>query len=251
MSEPTVDAGHVLERLQSLLLELADLDAFTAEVAGVASSLVGASTECGITARREGDLVTVAASGRRAERLDERQYRAAEGPCLQSLRTGAVVDVVDARRDDRWPAYLPGAVEAGLRCSLSLPLTVAGQTFGALNVYGFDGPHTFGEDERRQLGLFAAHAAGALRLATRWARDTALLAQMEAALVSRTTIDQAMGIIMGRQRCTAAVAFDLLRQESQHTHRRLGEVAAELVRRTTGEDPQPGRRFGEAGPARP
>jgi GAF domain-containing protein len=229
--------------LQALLLDLADLEPFVAEVAAVASSVVGGTTECGITLRRDGGPVTVAASGPRAAALDETQYWASQGPCLQTLRTGEVVELVDARTDRRWPGYLPDAVEAGLRCSLSLPLARGGETFGALNVYGFDAPHTFGPQERRRMELFAAQAAGALRLATRRAHDTVLLAQMEEALGSRTTIDQAMGIIMGRQRCTAAVAFDLLRRESQHSHRRLSEVAADLVRRTTGEDPSPARRF--------
>lgn len=244
MSEPSSEAEHVLERLQALLLDLVDLDSFVVEVAGVATSILGVPVECGITLQREANLTTVAASGRRAEKLDESQYRTGQGPCLLTLRSGSVVDVVDAELDDRWPAYLPSALEVGLRCSLSLPLSAGSVTFGALNVYGFERPHTFGEEERRRLAFFAAQASGALSLATRRAKDTALLAQMEQALGSRTTIDHAMGIIMGQQRCSAAVAFDLLRRESQHSHRRLSEVAADLVRRTTGEEPQPAHRFG-------
>ena len=241
----TVDplAAQVLERLQALLLDLADLEPFVAEVAAVAASVLGGTTECGITLRRDGGFVTVAASGARAAALDETQYRASQGPCLQTLRTGEVVELVDARAERRWPAYVPAALDAGLRCSLSLPLARGGDTFGALNVYGFDEPHPFGPQDRRRMELFAAQASGALRLATRRAQDTALLAQLEEALGSRTTIDQAMGIIMGQQRCTAATAFDLLRRESQHSHRRLREVAADLVRRTTGEDPEPAHRF--------
>ncbi|MGI3780546.1 MAG: ANTAR domain-containing protein [Janthinobacterium lividum] len=66
---------------------------------------------------------------------------------------------------------------------------------------------------------------------------------MEESILSRTIIDQALGIIMGQQRCTASVAFELLRQESQNTRRRLRDVAADLVTRTSGQPPEPGRAF--------
>ena len=41
-------------------------------------------------------------------------------------------------------AYTPVAVEAGVRCSVSLPLTLAEDTFGAMNVYGFTRPTSSG-----------------------------------------------------------------------------------------------------------
>ena len=48
-------------------------------------------------------------------------------------------------------------------------------------------------------------------------------------------------MIMAQQRCTATVAFDLLRAESQNTHRRVRDVAADLIARVTGQPPEPGR----------
>lgn len=58
--------------------------------------------------------------------------------------------------------------------------------------------------------------------------DQALLReQFDAALRSRAVIDQAIGILMVQQRCTAREAFDLLRQASQHRNRKPREVAAE------------------------
>ncbi|MGI3785729.1 MAG: GAF and ANTAR domain-containing protein, partial [Janthinobacterium lividum] len=131
----------------------------------------------------------------------------------------------------------------GLRCSLSLPLTIGDDTFGALNLYGFEEPDAFGPTEQRELELFAAQAAGTLRVAVRQIKDATLLAQMEASLQSRTVIDQALGIIMGQQRCTASTAFELLRQESQNSRRPLRDIAGDLVQRTSGQVPEPGRPF--------
>lgn len=233
----------VLERLQSLLVGMGDIDRFLSELAGLATTVVEAPVACGITLQQSGHLFTVGSSDSRAEALDETQYRMGEGPCLQSLRDGLVHEVPDARAESRWPSYMAVAVRAGLRCSLSMPLALQAAPFGAMNVYGFEQPDLFGPDQRRQLELFAAQASGTLRVGSRQAQDSALLAQMEEALRSRTTIDQALGIIMAQQRVAASAAFELLRRQSQNSRRRLRDVAADLVARTTGQPPEEGRPF--------
>jgi GAF domain-containing protein len=232
-----------IERLQSLLLDVDDIHQFLTELAEISTTVVDAPVSSGITLRYDGNLVTFGSSDARAELLDETQYRLGTGPCLQSMLDAEIYAIRDAETEERWPTYVPLAVGMGLRCSLSLPLTIGGDTFGALNVYGFDAPDLFGATEQRRLELFAAQAAGTLRVATRQVKDATLLAQMEESLRSRTVIDQALGIIMGQQRCTASVAFELLRQESQNTRRRLRDLAADLVTRTTGQPPEQGRPF--------
>ena len=243
MADPPTSDRIPFERLQSLLLDVADLQQFLTELAEVSTTVVSAPVSSGITLRYDGNLLTFGSSDERAEALDETQYRVGAGPCLQSMDSGRVVAMEDSRTERRWAAYLERAVETGLRCSLSLPLTIGDDTFGAMNVYGFEEPHLFGPPQQRQLELFAAQAAGTLRVATRQVKDATLLAQMEQSLRSRTVIDQALGIIMGQQRCTAAVAFELLRRESPNSRRRLRDIAADLVTRTTGAPPDEGRPF--------
>lgn len=243
MAEPSPAERLPVERLQSLLLDVADVQRFLTELAEISTTVVTAPVSTGITLRYDGNLMTFGSSDARAEGLDETQYRLGAGPCLQCMQEGSIVGVSDTRTEQRWPTYVGLAVAMGLRCSLSLPLTISGSTFGAMNVYGFETPGLFGPTEQRRLELFAAQAAGTLRVATRQVKDATLLAQMEASLQSRTVIDQALGIIMGQQRCTASAAFELLRQESQNSRRRLRDIAADLVRRTSGEAPQPGRPF--------
>ena len=69
-------------------------------------------------------------------------------------------------------------------------------------------------------------------------------------MVSSSVIDQAIGILMGQQRCTASVAFDLLRQASQHRNRKLRDIAAEIITNVSGEPPQPRPSF-RTNPANP
>jgi GAF domain-containing protein len=231
------DNDQVYERLQGLLLSAPDIESFLTELARMATTVVDSPISCGITLRYEKTLLTVGSSDARAELLDETQYHHDVGPCLEAMRTDQVVDSGDTATESRWPSYTSSAVEAGLRCSLSLPMTAGSETFGALNLYGFERPHLFQAPQRETLQIFAAHAAQTLRLASRRITDTAALAEMEEALRSRTVIDQALGVTMAQRHCTADEAFDILRHESEAAGRRITEIAEELLARTSGPAP--------------
>ncbi|OKI01091.1 hypothetical protein A6A06_19785 [Streptomyces sp. CB02923] len=74
-------------------------------------------------------------------------------------------------------------------------------------------------------------------------------AQLRQALDSRPVIDQARGILMATESCTAEQAWDILRQTSQRTNTKVREVAGEVVagsgrsaaRRPGRTEPGPGR----------
>jgi AmiR/NasT family two-component response regulator len=61
-----------------------------------------------------------------------------------------------------------------------------------------------------------------------------LTEQLRTALASREIIHQALGIIMGQQRCTAHEGFELLRRASQNRNRPVYELAADIVESITG-----------------
>ena len=52
---------------------------------------------------------------------------------------------------------------------------------------------------------------------------------LKLALLSRATIEQAKGILMGAQHCTPDEAFDLLAQASQRESLKLRDVALRIV----------------------
>jgi GAF domain-containing protein len=243
MTDDSLDvSSRTFESLQALLLSFADVDEFLQDLAALAADVVtGASA--GITTRYRGNVLTVASSDERADLLDETQYRNGGGPCLSALDRGVIVESADMTSETRWPAYTAAALRYGLRASLSVPMIAGGSTLAAVNLYSFDPAVAFGPTERAKYEQFAGQAAISLRLATRQEKDGLLLGQLEAALNSRTVIDQALGMIMMQQRCTSAEAFDLLRQQSQHSHRKLRDVAAELVTEISGQPPAPGKPF--------
>jgi GAF domain-containing protein len=231
------------ERLQSLLLTVDQLEAFLQQLTVVAAGLAEPPMSCGITVRRDGRPLTVACSDERASRLDESQYATSEGPCLHSLDTGQPVHIADAEVEVRWPNYLAVARGQGLRSSLSLPLTVRGVTAGAMNIYGFEAGDAFADPVRQRCEVFAGQASGALQLVLGQVRDSEIRDQLEQALSSCTVIDQAIGILMGQQLCTADEAFALLRMRSQSSQRKLRDVAADVITKVTGQEPQPGTKF--------
>ncbi|WP_194902988.1 GAF and ANTAR domain-containing protein [Quadrisphaera sp. INWT6] len=196
---------------------------------------------CGITLRREGQQLTVASSDQVAAAVDEVQYAHESGPCLQALDTGRVINAPDLTVEDRWPAYTARALTYGVASSLSLPLVVEGQVLGAMNLYA-GRAHAFDAAARRATAAgLAAQAAATLTVVLRQAHQVDLTKSLQATLVSRSVIDQAIGVLMGQQRCSAEEAFALLRAASQHRNRKLRDVAADLVASISGHSPQPGR----------
>jgi GAF domain-containing protein len=239
---PASDLVQTFSALQSLLLTAQDIEGFLTEVAKLAAGVAHPAASCGITIRRHGQPLTVASSDARAEQVDQAQYGAGAGPCLDSLETGAIIDVPDLTADTRWTDFRHQALAHGIRSSVSIPLSIDGSTVGALNLYGPQ-PHAFDQATRQHAEAFATQAATALTLALRngdQAKDTA---QLEQALASRTVIDQALGILMAQQQCTAEDAFALLRAHSQNNNRKLHDVAADLITRVSGQPPTPGHSF--------
>lgn len=173
-------------------------------------------------------------------RCDENTVRPGHRAVPDAMRTGEIVLVEDLAAAERWGEYRVSVLAHGVRSSLSMPLTDG--TPGALNLYTTR-LRAFGETEREYAQRFAAEASRALALATWMARQSELTTQLEAALTSRATIDQAIGIIMGQNRCDADRAFDLLRAASQNRNVKLRTVAAEIVAAVS-ETPDPGTRRG-------
>lgn len=232
-------AGHgsfydALGVLQSLVLGVTEVETFLQEVANVAAAAVETEVACGITTRHDHHPVTCAASDARALIVDEEQYGAGQGPCLEALATGMVVDVPDQALDHRWGAYRGAALSHGVKCSLSLPLFVDTFSVGALNLYGFEAPGSFGAAARHRAEVFAGQAATALTLVLRLTDQEERSRQLVSALHARSVIDQALGMIMVEQRCDSQTAFALLRARSQSANQKLREVASGVVERASG-----------------
>jgi GAF domain-containing protein len=220
----------------ALLLDTDTLDDVLQAFARQALDLAPSADACGVTLERQGRPVTVSSVGPVATQLDEAQYGQDDGPCLQAMRTGETVSVPDTLHEDRWGTYPAYAAACGARSSLSLPIAPHTHTAGALNLYAPE-PHAFDTVDLDALRRLAAQATGAIALAQRIADAQEFATDLQSALQSRTVIDQAIGVIMGQQRCNAAQAIDVLRAASQRRNVKLRDLCAQLLTEIGGESP--------------
>ncbi|WP_104053352.1 MULTISPECIES: GAF and ANTAR domain-containing protein [unclassified Arthrobacter] len=224
-------------QLQDLLVHHEDVQDFLSELAVLTASSLSlrGTTYCGITFQRSRDhQFTVASSGSEALQMDELQYAFGDGPCLHAIRIQAEVHVRNAATDSRWPEYMDCIRNYGIRSMYAVPLKLGGHAKAAMNLYA-KSPDVFDEDFRRVAQTYAAEASQALLLAVRVSQHAATVEDLQGVLASRTTIDLAVGIIMGQSSCTQQEAFDILRRASNSRNVKVRVLAGEIVERLNGE----------------
>ena len=197
-------------------------------VSTLAKATIRGTSEASVTLLLGGEGSTPGFSGEWACRLDEAQYAVGQGPCLAAAAGGELVHVPDFRAEDRWPDYVPRALELEVGSSLSVALPVQETVTGALNLYAVE-PKAFDAAAVALARTFAGYAAVAVANAHLFATTATLLRQMEEALASRAVIEQAKGLIVGQRGCTPQEAFEVLVRASSVSNRKLREIAAELL----------------------
>lgn len=233
------ETGFALSELAGLLLSTQSFEELLQGVAELSVQVVEGAATCGITLAQDGRVLTVGSADELAALLDEQQYEHEEGPCLQALDTAQVVHAVDLADEDRWQDYPLLAMSHGIRSILSTPLLVDEKPLGVLNLYGWTA-YAFSDLDRQLAALLAGQAAIAVTAALRHYDEVTLSEHLRTALSSRSVIDQALGVIMGRRHCTSDEAFAILRTISQRRNIKLRAVAADLVETISCPDAKPG-----------
>lgn len=173
--------------------------------------------------RRDRSIETRGATSDLPQQLDDLQFEFAEGPCFDAMLEGTDDLQVsnDIRHDQRWPRYVPRAVELGLKSQLGMRLFHSDQLYGALNLYSTEN-ETIPEETVDGVQIFAAHAGAVLG-------RVVLEKNLRAAMATRTVIGVATGLIMGKYEVTQEQAFQYMSRISQDTNTKLREVAERIV----------------------
>src|ERR1700689_5599558 len=135
------------------------------------ATVEGSDVVC-ISLQNADNVFTPAYSAPLAFEIDQLQYAAREGPCLDAILKEPTVYAEDLAEDQRWPVFGPQATALGMRSLLSCRLSAA-ETRGALNLYAAL-PRAYGAIDRTKALIFAAHAGLALGAAE--AKEDAALA---------------------------------------------------------------------------
>jgi GAF domain-containing protein len=203
-----------------------DLEETLEELLLLGSATVGSSLASLTIRDQHGKPTTAALTSPLALPLDEVQYDNNDGPCLDAARLQTVFRVDDTEAEVRWPEFTSFAAQRGVCSSLSVPLVVGASSVGSANFYE-PALGWFTPQRVRSAEVVANHCAIAAQYWTVAKEATNLAAAMQ----SRSTIEQAKGVIMATTGCSPDDAFDLLRQQSQAENRKLRDIAAEVIAR--------------------
>jgi hypothetical protein len=220
--------------------QLYDADSFDDVLSRIADAAVSTIAGCrmaSVTLCDRGGYRTVASTDPAATAVDNAQYQAHEGPCLDAVDAPMVY--AQSFPDERWPTLASRPTESGIQSALSYRLAAASSATadsggGSLNSYAVI-PDAF-NDTAQEIGLIlAAHASVAARVVEERSTLQSLGRDLQQVLLSRDVIGQAKGILMERLKITPEDAFDLLRRSSQNLNVKLRDLARGLAE--TGEFP--------------
>jgi GAF domain-containing protein len=173
-------------------------------------------------------LRLLAATSEQARELELFQLQADEGPCVDCYATGQPVSVADLRAEtDRWPRFVPAALDAGFASVQAVPMRAAGIVLGALGLFGTR-PGELNEADRL-VGQTLAHIASVAILQERAPTPSTVMPQLRAALTRRVVVEQAKGFLRESLDVSVEEAFRLLRTYARARGDHLSDVARRLV----------------------
>lgn len=205
-------------------------------VAQFAVRAIPGAEGAGLTMLEDGRPETIVTTEPFVAEVDAIQYHIGQGPCITAAREGSTVRSGSLGGDKRWPQFGSRVARLGVHSALCLPLLTSDGVLGAMNIYART-KHVFDEHAARTGELFAVPAAIAVQNAQVLDHTKRLAGQLQAALDSRSIIERAIGIIIGRAGCTEDEALAQLRSLSQHQHQKLRAVAQVVLAEATRRPP--------------
>jgi GAF domain-containing protein len=230
-SEPvgrSPDPRAAFAELSKIMLGAQPLSETLTRIAELAKRTLPGVADASVTLMQDGTVCTVSFTGPVAAYLDERQYDAGFGPCMDAALSGGPIPIEDTARSGTYPDFGRLAHQHGITHTMSVGLPVERRTIGALNLYGRDAGR-FDETTAELATAFASYAAVAVANAGVYASTATLAGNLQKALDSRGVIDQAKGVLMAQHGWSPEAAFDQLVRLSNATNRKLRDIAQDVV----------------------
>ncbi len=218
LADSLVEDYDVIELLDQLVAYSVDL--LTAQAAAL------------LLVDGQGQLRAAASSSESADLMELLQLQFGEGPCLECVATGAPVSVPDlAAAGGRWPRFVAAAGELSAFSSIySVPLRLRGRTLGALNLL-HRAPAALPADHLALAQALADIATIAILQERAISRVNVVAEQLQTALNSRVTIEQAKGVIAAHSGLGMTESFEVLRGYVRARNLRLSKVATLIAER--------------------
>ena len=190
--------------------------------------LLGAAAAGILLADTDETLRVIGSSNEQAHLLELLQVQNAEGPCLDSYRTGQVVSHRDLTAASPWPLFAAVSVAQGYPSVCAVPLRLKESRIGCLNLFMSEAIDLPGSDVALAQAL--ADVASITIVQNQSTRNSdAQKAQLQHALNSRIVIEQAKGMIAAHSGVGMDAAFTRLRLHARSNNLRLTDVATTLI----------------------
>lgn len=150
------------------------------------------------------------------------------GPIFEAVRYREPRRVEDADTEQRWAGFGERMRGAGFRSCLALPLPAHRNPSVGCTLFS-SRPNQFTKHEMDLVLLFALHAGSTFDNAALYDHSRQLVDHLHTALITRDTIGQAKGLLMGHYLCDSDAAFARLRQASQQYNFKVRDLAAALI----------------------
>jgi GAF domain-containing protein len=219
---------RTLSRFAEILPKHYDLEAVLSELTESVTAVLGLSGS-GVTMAEEGELRFVTAVGEASGELERNQEEQQAGPCHDAYETGRVIRVTDVRLEsERWPEFSATATRVGVAGVAGIPMRLADEIIGAVNLYSPD-PREWSDEDVAVARVLADVATSYVVNASKLHQQEQLSEQLQQALESRVVIEQAKGITAYKHTVSVDRAYELMRRHARNNNASLRVVAEAIV----------------------
>jgi len=216
---------RTLSRFAVVLPARYDLEDVLEELTKSATTVLGLRGS-GVTMAEKGRLHYVTAVNHSSGELERIQEEMQAGPCRDAYDTGEVVRVTDVRQEStRWPGFSDTAIRVGVA---GIPMRLAGETIGALNIDSAE-PREWSDEDIAVAVVLADVATSYVINASKLRQQEQLSEQLQGALESRVVIEQAKGITAQQNSVSIDQAYQRMRGHARSSNTSLRVVAEAIV----------------------
>jgi hypothetical protein len=221
----TADPAKVFAALADIIYQGCEPTEVYAAICIAATLVVPGCHHASLLVRRDGSYVTVAATDRIAERVDDYERITGDGPCVDAIEEETPQIDPDITTNCQWPQLAALLIEdTPVRGVMGFRLFANRRKSGSLNLFS-DTANAFNQEAAGQAIVLAAFASVAIN-AVAQGEDAAT---MRRGLVSNREIGKAIGMLMMLHGHSEDEAFTMLRRHSQHLNIKLADVARRVV----------------------
>ncbi|MEE2851689.1 MAG: GAF and ANTAR domain-containing protein [Actinomycetota bacterium] len=229
------DPATVFAALAEIIYQGSDVNQMYAAICVAATLTVRGCDHASLLVRENDKYITVGASDRLAQAIDDLERRAGDGPCIDAIEEETPQIDPDLTTPSMWPKLAKVLVaETPVRGAMGFRLLVDKRKGAALNLFS-DTPNMFDAESAGRAAVLAAFASVAINAVAKGEDATSL----RRGLLSNREIGKAVGMLMLLHDMSEDEAFDLLRRHSQALNIKLADVAREVIEQR-GRLPSPG-----------